>query len=346
MQAVTATPTVTNRIRPAVERDTEARNPTATRYGWNPFRPINLAGPDGTMTYVVQPERITAGEFDIPNPYHRELPTRQLIPFVTFSYTKMIPTAANDPNSGRALLRPEREVVTALDAITAILYGYSAHGFTILNSLEGVEDQDLANRVFQVVQPLAYPLGRMVEELETNVDARIESREPLIFAEFPDYSVEPLRSEAERDLARVLASELAAGANQAVIRANDILDETEASMTQKFSGGMGKSGPDELDKILSAELGRDLPKLVGKGAQDRQPDAAIQRIESKVDRVVEQNEMRELREQNEKMQAELAALRAGQNQVPQDVLVCGRPKADGTPCQTRTGGGPCANHKE
>jgi hypothetical protein len=109
---------------------------------------------------------------------------------------------------------------------------------------------------------------------------------------------------------------------------------------------MGKSGPDELDKILSAELGRDLPKLIGKGAQDRQPDAAIQRIESKVDRVVEQNEMRELREQNERMQAELAALRAGQNQVPQDVLVCGRPKADGAPCQTRTGGGPCANHKE
>lgn len=337
-------PIATTQVQPAIDRDTASLRPTETRYGWCPYGDINLFGPSGSPTLYVQPHEIDSGFGNVPNPFHRLLPKNQLIPFPTFNVIEQTPSPDLKDNQGRAVLVTATRTMTALDAAVWVLRGYSSWGFTILNSLQGLE-QGVAMRIFQVVQPFQYPLSQIVNELTFGALDRIDSNIVLTWADQPGYEVQPLVDDDERAIARKLAEEMAAGAQIAYDLATDTLNETEASMTQRFAGGQGKSGGDPLDRRLAEELDRELPKMVGTSNKQ-------QEIETKLDFLVGREASRADKEKITELQAELDALKAGKVETPAaaetdaEVKTCGAIKANGDPCGTVTSGGRCAHHKE
>ncbi len=328
-------------VEPAIAQQFGDQNPTEIRYGWCPFGDINLMGPTGCVNYAVQPAMI--GDPPVENPYFRMLPMKQLIPFPTFQHTEPGLDPDKRDNLGHATAISTLRTISALEAVLTVNAWYAGWGFTVLNSLQGL-DQDMAYRIFAVVQPLAYPLGQMANELSFGAEARIDSETPIRFIDLPDYVVEPLRNDYEREIARELAREMAGGAETAVAKAETILNETVTSLTTRFAGGTGKSGPDSLDKRLAAELGMTLPSVLAKEVPAQNNDV----LEMKVDKIIEYNEKRELQDENERLKRELAEARGiNGNTMKAPVEVCGRPKADNTPCQTPTKNGePCHRHVE
>jgi hypothetical protein len=302
-----ARPVQTKRVQPAAERDIAALRPTEMRYAWCPYGDINLVGADGTINLLVQPAEIEENGQTVINPYHRVLPKGQLIPFPTFNAPELMPSADRTDSQGRAVLEKSFRAVTALDAAVAVLHRYAGWGFTIFDSLQGL-DQDTAFRIFMVVQPLGYPLGSLINELSFGARARIDATEKLTFPDFPDYEIEPLRNETERAIALRLAEEMETGAQVAFDLATETLDTTETSMTTRFAGGSGKTGPDPLDKRLSAELGRELPKLIGK--ETAMPVNSA--LEKKVDFLVDEAASRKAQERIAELEAENARLRSPQ----------------------------------
>jgi hypothetical protein len=329
-----ARPIQTRSVLPAQEQDNRALNPTATRYGWCPFGDINLTNPDGTMNMYVQPHEVDMDGQSVPNENARLLPKSQLIPFPTFNSLQWLPSQL----SREATLIETRQLITAKEAIETVKQRYSAWGFTIIDALQGI-DQDTAFRIFQVVHPLAYPLGDIERELTEGADARIDSHQPITFADYPDYVVEPLYSETERETARLIASQMSAGASVAVQLAESTLNDTEQSMTTRFAGGQGKTGADALDKRLSAEMGRELPKMVGQANKN-------EGLGEKIDFLVTREVSRSQQEELNALRARVAEL---ETQKPVETAidtVCNRPKANGDPCQYPTKNGePCHLHK-
>lgn len=347
MQA-TAQPVQTRVIEPAVVHTIDSQNPTEIRYGWCPYGDINLMNGDGTINLYVQPTEIENGTGGvIPNPYFRMLPKGQLIPFPTFNAEE--PSLSPDfiDSNGRAVMTVSRRAISALEAATSVLRGYGSWGFTIIASLQGV-DQDTAFRIFTVIQPLEYPIGQIQNELAFGARERIDATEPITFDSLPGYTVEPLRSDYERSLAYKVVSEMEAGAQIAFDLASEQLSETEQSMTQRHSGGMGKSGPDPLDRRLSAELDRELPKLIG--TTNRQAD-----LESKIDLLVSHAASQAQKDEIAQLKAELAAAKSGvsattmQADAPPPVIasICGYVKDNGQPCGASTRNNElCRWHKE
>ena len=323
----TPKPIQTKTVLPAQDRDISSARPTETRYGWCPYADIQLIGPSGTPTLYVQPHKVDAGGGSVDNPYHRVLPKNQLIPFPTFAAVENVLSPDLVDSNGRAVSVQGTRTLTALEAATMVLRSYSGWGFVILNSLQGMEQEE-AMRIFQVVQPLDYPLGQLENELTFGALERIDANQPLTFPGVDSYVVQPLKTDLERHTARQLAEEMAGGASIAFILASDILNETEASMTQRFAGGQGKAGPDPNDIRLSAELGRELPKLVGKekedlGAMKEQMKFLVDREASRLDK-----------ERIAELEAKIAAMESG-NVVEEAVPICSGTKTDGTPCKAR-----------
>jgi hypothetical protein len=302
--AATAKPIQTRAVQPAISRDVYGQRPTETRYGWCPYGNINLRNADGTMNLYVQPHEIEENGIVVPNPYHFELPKGQLIPFPTFPVIEQMPSPDLTDSMGRSVLVSSTRTMTALDAAVTVLRRYSMWGFTILNSLQGM-DQDIAFRIFAVVHPLEFRMADLENELSFGAEARIDANEPITFANVPNYSVEPLRNEQERDIARKVAEEMLVGAGVAVALATTTLNDTKTSLTTRFAGGQGKTGPDPLDRRLSEELGEELPKLVGTN-----PNANPE-LEKKVDYLVTRETSRELQDENARLKAELEALKNG-----------------------------------
>lgn len=272
-------------------------NPTMVRYGWMPFKNIYLYNGDGTPYYFIQP---------VNSPYHREIPKNQLIPFETFTKTRweVNHEVAGEPGKP-APKYSITETVTAHDAATELLRTYSAQGYVVLNSLQGLPQAD-AFRIFQVVQPLDYRLAEIVGELEFGAEERIASEVPIDLSETTgeEYIIEPLQNDAERSIARRLVAEMLEGANRAYDKATEILNQTETEMIACYSGKKeGKKGADPLDKYLEKEMMKELPKLLGKD------DKAAQ-LEQKVDFLVDREVSREMREENERLKKELEELRA------------------------------------
>ena len=116
--------------------------------------------------------------------------------------------------------------------------------------------------------------------------------------------------------------------------------------TARLPGSPGGSGPDKEDTRLSAELGRELPRLIA----NESPQDRVAGIENKIDMLSnlvtsqnliqsQQNEIAELRRQlqQESAVAESAVDANG---------VCGFIKDDGSPCGSVTKNGePCRWHK-
>ena len=275
-----------------IERETlGVINPNATRYGWSPFKSINLVSAFGTMEYHVQPEN---------SPHFRVLPKNQLIPFETFT----IQSSEADADAIAAPGNPARLVTvtrikTAIEAATELIKGYSAWGYCILDALEGIE-QETAFRIFSVVMPFDYRLGELIGEL-TNADERIRSKSQLIFAQpdGTDYVVDSLL-DYEREIANRLQNEMIAAAQTAFDFAREKLDGTKQEMTAAFAGGKGKRSPDSLDRYLSAELNEKLPELIGSNDTT---------INAKIDFLVGREREREQLAEIEQLRAENAALK-------------------------------------
>ena len=333
-------------VEPSVSADASAGvNPAAIRYGWCKYADINLVNGDGTMSLYVQPPYINEGEGTVPNPYHRVLPKGQLIPFPTFDAFQQMPSPDITNSRGQALMVDSVRQMTSLEAIVTVLRDYSRWGFTVLTALQGL-DQATAYRIFTVVQPLDYPLKQILNELSFGAIERIDATESITFPGFEGYVVEPLRNDFEREIARRLASEMEAGATITVDLASTVLDNTMHSITARHSGGVGKTGPDKEDTRLSAELGRELPRLIA----NESPQDRVAGIENKIDMLSnlvtsqnliqsQQNEIAELRRQlqQESAVAESAVDANG---------VCGFIKDDGSPCGSVTKNGePCRWHK-
>jgi hypothetical protein len=325
---MTAQPVQRQTVQPAVERDTASQRPTEQRYGWCPYGNIDLRNPDGTINLYVQPHEVDAGGGNVPNPYHFTLPKNQLIPFPTFPALEQRPSDDLKDSNGRALLVDSVRTITAKEAAEGVLQRYSGWGFTILNSLQGV-DQDTAFRIFSVVQPLDYPLSQLVNELSFGARERIDATEPITFAGIEGYSVEPLRSDLERDIAEKLASEMENGAQIAFDLATETLDSTETSMTTRFAGGQGKTGGDPLDRRLSRELERDLPRMVGTA----KPVVDNSVLEKKVDLLVDHAANQQAKDRIRELEEENARLRSPQidGETMKETVLTG---TTGTPTRT------------
>lgn len=310
MAAAIAKPIQNHVITPDAPRTQDGVNPNAARYGWCPFKDISLVNSDGTFYYYVQPES---------SPYHRNLPKNQLIPFITFPVTTFVDdysvsSTPKNPNPKRADISTK----TALEAVTEILHAHSVWGYTILNSLEGLE-QETASRIFAVVQPFSYPLGEIINQLAFDAMERIESRENLVFpmGEYEaGYIVDALRNDDERIIANKLVGEMLAGAETAIAFANEIFDRTEQSMTTRFAGGKGKTGGDPLDRYLAEELDRDLPRLIGKEKTGGGGMEAVGEVSKKVDFLVDREIARSQQEEIDKLRREIDEMRSAQTVKP------------------------------
>jgi hypothetical protein len=318
-------------IEAPVVTETGADNPTQIRYGWCPFKEINLVGPMGNINLYVQPHEIAGPDGRaVPNPYHRVIPKGQLIPFPTFTIIEQSPSPDRRDGMGRPLLDTIASTRTAFDAAKLVLMFYSRWGFTVFRCMQGIEDQATAFRIFTVVQPLDYPLSQLQSELEVGAIERIAATSNLVYdlGNGEPYIVECLKSDEERRIATLLAEEMSAGADVAVTLANETLDGTETSMVGRFSGGNGKTGPDPLDRYLSEEMERELPKLIGKEKSAN--------LENKIDYLVSKEQSREAQEEIARLKQELADLKAAQAEttVSTSSAICGGTKGDGTICQT------------
>lgn len=334
-------------VQPAQPDHVQGQNPTQTRYGWCPYKDINLTGPSGSPDLYVQPHVIDAGAGAVPNPYHRVLPKNHLIPFPTFPVIVQTPSDDLRDKNGRAVLIESAITMTALDAAVMVLRGYSFWGFTIARSLQGLDQAD-AFRIFQVVQPFDYLLAALPFELTDGAADRISATTLIEFEGVDGFSVQPLRSDAEREIATALAAELLVGAEIALTLATGIMDETVVSMTSAHSGGMGKKGPDDLDRYLSRELCRELPQLLN----PTQPAAVSAELGGKIDFLFDRAVSQEQREEIEKLRAENDLLKRGIGTPPspaaETVVLCRALRADSTPCRNvvKNEGDLCPRHTE
>ena len=111
-----------------------------------------------------------------------------------------------------------------------------------------------------------------------------------------------------------------------------------------FSGKKGaKSSPDPLDRYLEAELGRELPKLLGK-----KEDVSV-RIEQKIDSLADEVRANSLELENERLKRELAEIKearmAKADSAPK--VQCVQIKSDGEQCKgTAVDGYKCAVHRD
>jgi hypothetical protein len=307
-----------------------AENPTEVRYGWCPFKDIYLYNGDGTPNYFIQP---------VNSPYHRSLPKGHLIPFETFTKTRREPNPNVTGTPGNpAPMISYTETKTAHEAATELLRGYSDRGYVVLDSLQGL-DQETAWRIFRVVHPFNYRLSEIVSELTFGAPERIVASDAIDLGD--GYVIESLHNDQERAIARRLVNELLDGANRAIVFATEILNDTETSMTARFSGGKGKTGPDSLDQYIAGELDRKLPVLIGK------PDET-KALSEKIDFLVGREIDREKDEEIDRLRAQLAAMQAtnpnahvafnGAEPTTEPVFLCGAVKSDGSDCQMQVPG--------
>jgi len=341
-------------VQPAVDNNIADVQPTLTRYGWCPFRDIMLSSPGGSPYLYVQPHEVNVGGVNVSNPLHFMLPAGELIPFPTFGAIENTLDPDNlRPDGSPTNVMSERQV-TALAAISQVDSQYNAWGFTVLHSLQGL-DQNTAFRIFAVVMPLNYALGDLAYELSTGAEERINANSLITFPDIPSYVVDPLQNDTERSVARLLAVELTEGAMRAVTLANEILDKTAMGMTLRVGGGAGKPVPDALDRELSRSLGRDLPKVVSDGKDN----SGLAQLQEQVGFLVNREASRQDKETIAELQAQIEAMKSGNvatsgyvqtgdmPDVPytttatNNVDVCGAPTASGKPCGNFK---PCRHH--
>jgi hypothetical protein len=356
-------------IIPAQPKETADNRPNDIRFGWCPFQDIRMQGPTGGLTLYVQPHEIQGPDGEtIDNPFHFVLPKSQLIPFITFPAVEYVISDTVRDSAGLPKAIPTTRAATALENIVSVLRFYSGWGFTVLHALQGMNDAFQTDRLFRIVHPFEYDLKDLESELEFGALDRIAQTEPISYDMGPDedpYTIFPLQ-DGEHAIARALAEQMLAGASVARAYAEDLFNRSMMSINEKLSGGNGKAGPDELDKYLARQLGREgeIPSLANRNGQKPQPDTAM--LEKKIDVLVADLQARKDAEKISELQAALDEVQAERDRllgsarpgaaddeadddgaVKVEYAECGYPKAAGGNCKRRVVKGTlCAEHEE
>lgn len=228
---------------------------TAVHYGYVAFHDISLQGPTG-IEYRVQPDY---------SPYFTKIPARELIPFTNINVYEIDSSRAASHQDNRHRQKYTPPVAgrqkTARECVEEMVNCYMQWGFVELTPLRGLTE-DVAFHIFQVIQPFAYSLRDIENEISFGAVERIAETDIFTVT----YNGETATIEPLPDHLKAIAEEvraiMASSASVAVDKATTIFENTELSMTKAFAGGEGKRGADPLDKYLAGELGKELPKLV------------------------------------------------------------------------------------
>jgi hypothetical protein len=230
---------------PKIQRDPRTVSQNAMHYGYVAYHDITLE------RHRVQPEG---------SPYAQVLPCRQLIPFTNIEVGEIDEKQVQ--NGKRKKYQPPVKIVqkTAFECAQEMETSYAEWNFQILHALTGLSE-DEAFRIFQTIHPFAYKLKDIQRELG-GAESRIDEESPYtVTYEGNSVVLEPL-SNREKEIARKVADQIIASANQAVDLGTDKWQKTITSMTRAFAGGDGKVTPDPLDRYLAKEFGTKPPQLV------------------------------------------------------------------------------------
>lgn len=241
---------------PQIDNNPETVSDQETRYGYVAYHDIAL-GSD----HKVQPSD---------SPYHKVLPCRELIPFTNIKVGEInIEKYGEGGTFSKANVAPITvRTKSAAECAREMEQSYQEWAFVVLKPLNGFTAEQ-AFRIFQVIQPFAYKLGDIEDNL-ADAPNRIEAIAPYEVSYLGEtVEMEPLTPDEQAIAHRILPL-IQSSAAQAVKIGNEKVDRTIESMTSRFSGGEGKRTADPHDRYLASEFGQELPKLVTSQTQQAQ----------------------------------------------------------------------------
>jgi hypothetical protein len=189
---------------------------SANHFGWCPYDDIVLMGPMGLEKHVA---------YDHNGEFATVLKRSQLLVFQNVDIRKLSDRDNNIPNGPP----PQMIDVVKYAATCAgeIQDGYGEWGFMLLMSLVGMEPSE-AFGIFKVIQPAAFKLSTLEDELIYEAPKRIEAAR----------EANPNFRDADAELTR---REMLLGARRAIIKAENLVGELNKDMAAFVGTKQGKS---------------------------------------------------------------------------------------------------------
>lgn len=337
---------------PNIQQAPRSVNDTAIHYGYCAFQDIKLTGSLGHEHYVQPPD----------SPYYQVLPAGELIPFTNIEITEQRSTGTQTNMRFADKFTWQKVPKTAKECVEEMESSAEDWGFTGLKPLIGVPE-DEAFHVFQTIQPFLYNFKHLPYALEDAED-RIEQTAPYTVTFGADtLDLQPLPAHLKQ-IARDTLELMKRSAKTGIDYAQEIMDKTEVSLVNSFSGGTGKRTADPRDKFVFAKFEREIPKLLDNKPQYDQTGNAggMSADEMKLRR----DEFELKKEELALRKAELAAKNGGPKvyvpglitenadgvlsapaiEIKQKCGDTGGRNAQGEPCKVNaTNNGRCANHQ-
>lgn len=275
---------------------------SATHYGWVPYDYIELMGPMGLERRVAYKAN---GEFAT------RLLRSQLLVFTNVEIRELSQKDNNIPNGPKPVLEDVQKY--AGTCASELEDAYGEWGFMMLSPLTGLTVPD-AFRIFAVVQPLAFDLADLEDELGEKAITRIA--EALAADEtFPDATAEEAR--------RIMVI----GARRAVTYASNVVEALKTEMADRQGGGHGRSYASPGDAHAFRQLHQPVPSrlALAKPPQDEDIRALIKALAEKQLRGEEPNAqeaqfamalelMKKSEERQNKLEEELQQMREAEAQ--------------------------------
>lgn len=232
-------------------------NDTGIHYGYVAFQDINLQGSVG-LEYKVQPDT---------SPYYQKLPCRELIPFTNISVAEINEEIVRSKDYRRPNQPPIKWVnKTAGECVREMVGAYENWVFVELTDLNGLDYDSEAFPVFQTIQPFAYSLKSLLDELEWGATERIAQDAPYeVTYGGETILLNPLPPHL-KDIALKTRDKMILSARKATEMGDEIVAKTTQQMTQFFATGNGKRMSDPLDRIIFEEFEKDIPRLMDQNA--------------------------------------------------------------------------------
>lgn len=275
---------------PRIQQQPRMASNTAIHYGYTAYKDINLAGPYG-IEHHVQPQG---------SPYYSVIPCRQLLPFTNVTHGVIDDLAAATTSFVRNAVPVVQQQKTARECVEEMEAAYEQWGFVGLHPLTGFSEEE-AFHVFQTIQPFAYRLKDLRDEVEFGADERINETQPyMVKYDMESFTLAPLSAEL-KEVAHEVKALMLRSIDVAMALGEDLRDKTTQAMTQYFATGTGKRRPDPHDVYVFSEFEQELPKLVENKKTD---DAGGLGVLSQLAEVLG------VKKKTEEIEAELAELRA------------------------------------
>ena len=330
------TSTVIQKIATETDRPPVNDTDTAIHYGYVVYKEIALNDSTGKL-YYVQPSD---------SPFYNVLPCRQLIPFTNISYGEIDEQAAHATLPGAGKLPVRRKQKTALECAVEMEQAYEAWSFVILRSATGVKYDDVF-QIFQTIQPFAYKLKHILEELEFPAIERIDRNEDYEVSYGGEtIALQPLPTHL-KPLAEKIRAQMVLSAEIGVELGTKIKDNTTQKMNSFFASGRGKDVADPLDKYIFNEFEETIPRLLDKENQVVTTTESPEMIELKKEEMELKRRDLELRERELAMK-EVRLVPAVPSINAEVQPTCRALTVKGVPCQSTklNAEGVCAFHAD